>query len=117
MTKPKRIYERTFLNKEGQARATATVEYDYSFVQAEWALADCNRQIALDFSVYLSDNRKVSDKRLANRLKKITVLENQLALIKQGLQEQYEYYWTEVEPKQVKKPRRRLKLPTPLDFS
>lgn len=90
------LTKRTFLNPIGQARATIDCSYYGTGVSANMILADCNRQVSLDFSFDLIGwrNSNVALKEYNQRIKKVDTLIAYLSEMKEFMETSTESFLT-----------------------
>ena len=113
-TKPMKLEMRDWLNKgTQQARATVSASYKDGDLSVDWTVADCNRQICLDFHVYgctynpSEKAKKQFNQRIEERLKKVNILIDQLAAIDAFLVEVQERFNSVDYPASVEKEKER----------
>ena len=72
--------DRKWLNPKGQARSTVVYGYDGWSLGGDVIIADCHRQITLDFCVYLGPRQSAAKvrKEVEARVKKAQILIDQL---------------------------------------
>ena len=107
-TKEMRYEDRQWLNKgTSQGRATASASYSHGDLNVSWILGDCNRQVHLDFATYgclyspTEKSKKVFNRSVEERLKKIGVLIEQLEAMEAFIIEAQEKFNTVDFPKAV----------------
>ncbi len=97
-----KFHNRGFLNKES---GMAAFEYevsidedfhrDYPYVQGDFTLSDCNRQVSLDFCIH-------EDKDIEEKLEKIQLLIRELCIFKKQLGMAAEVFMEQEARKKVK---------------
>ena len=92
--KPINWEDRKWLNKKGQGRSTVVFNYDGWSLGGDVIIADCHRQINLDFSVYLGPRQgdaKVR-KEVNEKIAKAQVMIDQLKMLQDAMLGAYEQY-------------------------